>query len=99
MRCARNLTDACQKNEFAALFVLTKQIYGLCETHGTGNPRELFRSYRFLVFSLLQHNSEERVIGMMDTLVWDPSQKHLASLLNVSGCLWSSILTVRAPQR
>lgn len=98
MRCARNLTDACQKGDFDNLFELTKQIYGMCDAHGVENPKNLFLSYKSLVERLLQRNRKDDVIGMMDALAWEPSQKELARLLNVKSDVWSSILTTRVPR-
>lgn len=98
MRCAKNLTDACQKGDFENLFALTKQIYGMCDSHGVKNPKELFSSYKLLVECLLEHKRKDDVIGIMDALVWEPSQKQLARLLDVRTDVWSSILTARVPR-
>lgn len=98
MRCAKNLTDACQKGDFDKLFALTKQIYGMCDAHGVENPKELFSSYKLLVERLLQHKRKEDTIGILDALVWEPSQKQLSRLLNVKRDVWSSILTAHVPR-
>ena len=98
MRCAKNLIQACKKDDFDAMFLLTKQIYGMCASHGVENPKKLFTSYKSLVRRLLKVKREEDVIGMMDALVWEPSQKSLAGLLNIKIGFWSSVMTARVPR-
>ena len=96
MRCARNLVDACLRDDENALFALTRQIFGMCDVHGVANPKALFDEYRDLVNKLTVIKSKDDVVGMMDALVWAPSQRNLAALLDVNPREWSSILTTSA---
>ena len=97
MRCARNLVDACLKNDEGILFFFTRQIFGLCDAHGVADPATLFDEYRYVVRCLMALRSRTDVVGLFDALVWEPSQKNLADLLNVSRRDWSSVLTTEVP--
>lgn len=97
MRCAENLVDACLKNDQRTLLVFTKQIFGLCGAHGVADPAALFEGYRDVVRGLMTVRPRADVVGMLDALVWEPRQKNLADLMNVSRREWSSVLTVEAP--
>ena len=96
-RCAENLVDACLKNDEGALFVFTRQIFGLCDAHGVADPVTLFDEYRVVVRSLMTLRSRSDVVGTLNALVWEPSQKNLADMFNVSRREWSSVLTTEVP--
>ena len=97
MRCAENLVDACVRDDAKTLLVFTKQIFGMCDAHGVANPTALFDEYRDVVRRLMTLRPRGDVVGMLDALVWEPNQKNLADLLNVSRREWSSVLTAEAP--
>lgn len=96
--CARNLVDACLRNDPDSLLVFTRQVFGLCGTHGVSNVEALFETYRDLVVRLLDRRSHEDVVGMFDALAWDPGQRNLASVLRVDHREWSSVLTTSVPR-
>lgn len=98
MLCARNLVDACLRNDPDSLLTFTKQVFGLCERHGVSDAETLFETYRDIVVRLLERRSREEVVGMFDALVWDPGQKNLAAVLRVDRREWSSVLTTSAPR-
>ena len=55
MLCAANLVDGCVRRRAALLYVMTKQIYGLCNTHGVKNVNGLFDEYCYVIHMLLKN--------------------------------------------
>lgn len=95
--CARNLVDACLRNDPGSLLAFTRQVFGLCDAHGASDADALFEAYRDIVERLIERRSREDVVGMFDALAWDPGQRNLARVLRIDPREWSSVLTVATP--
>jgi hypothetical protein len=91
--CTRNLIRCCQSSDFDGLFHGTKQIFGMCETHGVANPYSLFRDYEEFITNFLRFGEMNDLVGNLHSMVWAPRQRVLSLVLGYGIAEWSSVLT------
>jgi len=96
MSLSRNLVHACSTQDFAKLYVGTKQIFGMCDRFGVVNTQQLFLAYCYLVSSVLKEMSVDEFVNHLTTIVYGPEQKDLARLLGYNHLKWSSMLTFKS---
>ena len=82
----------CEANDFAALYEGTKQIFGLCKTHGVADVWNLFDTYREFVTSVLRYGDRENLVYSLHSMVWASGQKTLAITMGYDHIEWRSIL-------